>query len=117
MSDWSSIQPVLAGVLFVTTAIATAGVGLMFGSLKTLRDTAEDLRNRVADLERERAEDKAAAAEMSSENALLRAMVTGKVEWVALTDQLEQHHREAIGHWTRTEATMSQILTAFREAP
>jgi hypothetical protein len=114
---------ILTVVLSVTTIIATAGVGLMFGSLKTLRDTAEDLRNRVSDLEKERAEDKARieATEVKldaaeRENGWLRSTMQGRPEWIALTDQLEQHHREAINHWERDESLLNEILTAVQEA-
>lgn len=111
--DWDLLGRIVTGVLSVTTIIATALVGVLFGSLKTLRDTANDLRSRVADLEKERTEDRAEIAEAHSENKLLKAMVTGKVEWVALTDQLEEHHRQAVSWWGDTREVLQQILTAL----
>lgn len=107
--DFDSTKSVILSVMTVATILATAGVGLMFGSLRTLRDTANDLRNRVGDLEKERIEDKGALAESRSENVLLKSMVTGKVEWVALTDQLEEHHRQALAYWGRTDKQLGDL--------
>lgn len=112
--DWDLLGRIVTGVLSVTTIIATALVGVLFGSLKTLRDTANDLRSRVSDLEKERTEDRAEIAEAQSENKLLKAMVTGKVEWVALTDQLEEHHRQAVAWWAKTEARLTEIAAALK---
>lgn len=114
MDDWGLIRSIVLTVFGVTTVIATAGLGLMFGSLRTLRDTANDLRLRVGDLEKERAEDKAEKAELLTENRLLKTMVTGKVEWVALTDQLEDHHKQAVVWWRQADETMTAILTEVR---
>ena len=111
MDDWGLIRSIVMTVTTVTTVAATVGVGLMFGSLRTLRDTAGDLRNRVSDLEKERAEDKAEKAELETENRMLKTMVMGKVEWVALTDQLEAHHRETIVFWRKAEDQLTAILT------
>lgn len=114
--DWGSLQAIITGVLTVSTIIATALVGVLFGSLKTLRDTAGDLRNRVTDLEKERAEDKADLAEKDAENRILKTMVTGRVEWVALTDQLEEHHRQALAWWRKADDHIAAIPTAIAEA-
>lgn len=111
-----TLGPIVTGVLTVTTIIATALVGVLFGSLKALRDTAADLRSRVGDLEKERSEDRAANVELDAENRLLKAMVTGKVEWVALTDQLEEHHRQALVWWKKAEGDLQVIATELRKA-
>jgi len=111
--DFDAVKSVILSVMTVATIIATAGVGLMFGSLRTLRDTANDLRSRVTDLEKERAEDKGANAELKAENKLLTSMVQGKVEWVALTDLLEEHHRQAIVKWDLTDKHLTVIEKAI----
>lgn len=114
--DWDLVRSILTAVLATATIIATALVGVLFGSLKTLRDTSNDLRARVGDLEKERAEDKADLSESRSENAILKSMVTGKVEWIALTDQLEEHHRQALDWWRRADGRLEAIPEAIREA-
>jgi demethoxyubiquinone hydroxylase (CLK1/Coq7/Cat5 family) len=117
MSDWSGIQSTVLAILAVTTTITTALVGLQIGTVRTLRESNRDLRDRVTDLEKERLEDRAANGKLTSENQLLKAMVTGKVEWIAVTDQIEAHAREALDHWRETEAKLTEILAAVREAP
>lgn len=116
MDSVAPLGDILVGVLAVFTIIATALVGILFGSLKTLRDTANDLRARVSDLEKERAEDKAKIAEEEAKSKILQSMVTGKVEWVALTDQLEEHHRQALGQWAKADNHLSAIPGAVHDA-
>lgn len=111
--DWDLIKSVVTAVLAIATIIATALVGLMFGSLRTLRDTANDLRARVGDLEKERSDDKAQNAELNAENRILKSMVTGKVEWTAVTDQLEEHHRQSLGFWAEVKALLGRIEEAM----
>jgi len=113
-STWGGIQTAVLAVLAIIVTITTALVGLQIGTVRTLRESNRDLRDRVTDLEKERLEDKAENAELASENSLLKAMVTGKVEWIAVTDQLEGHSREAVAHWTATEARLDEILAAVR---
>lgn len=115
-NDWDLLRSTILTVLAVTTTIAAGGIGLMFGSLRTLRDTANDLRDRVADLEKERTEDKAANAELTNENKWLKTSLTGKVEWTVVTDLLAEQDRKQTEHWAIEEQLLHQILTAIREA-
>jgi len=109
--DWDLIRSIFFVVFGVATTVSAALVGLLFGSLRTLRDTAGDLRERVKDLETERTKDKSEKAELHAENSLLKSMVTGKVEWVALTDQLEEHHRQALQWWKLFGERLEEIST------
>lgn len=83
--DWQSTFT-FAGTLFVLAS--AIGLGLMRGTLGNLRSSNEDLRSRVTDLERDRTEDRAKVADLAAENRTLKAMLTGKVEWTAISDQL-----------------------------
>lgn len=94
--DWQNVLGVAATIFALASA---AGLGLMRGTLGNLRASNEDLRARVSDLEKDRVEKTAALAEVSSENRTLKAMVTGKVEWTAISDQLEEHHRQSLASW------------------
>jgi hypothetical protein len=123
MDDWGTVQTVILGVLAVITTITTALVGIQIGTVRTLRESNNDLRARVGDLETERLNDKAKIverdgkiSERDSEIALLKAMVTGKVEWIAVTDQLENHHREALEWWEKADGHLSAIPEALRAA-
>lgn len=92
--DWQNVLGVAATIFALASA---AGLGLMRGTLGNLRSSNEDLRNRVTDLERDRADDRAKLAEVESENKVLKAMVTGKVEWTAISNQIEDVHRIVVG--------------------
>ena len=112
---WGTVQTVVLMVLAGVTTITTALVGIQIGTVRTLRDSNNDLRARVVDLERERTEDKAAIVERDAENSLLRAMVTGKVDWVALTDLLEHHHREALDWWKKADERWATLPAEIRQ--
>jgi hypothetical protein len=116
-----SLQPILTGVLAVTTIVAAAFAGLMIGTQRTLRDSNTDLRARVTDLEQERSERDAKIAaielivtEREAENKLLSSMVQGRVDWTAIGDQLEEHHRQALLWWSKTEQHLSSIEKSLK---
>lgn len=104
--DWQNILGVAATIFALATA---AGLGLMRGTLGNLRAMNDDLGKRVEFLEKDRIEKTAELAEVRSENRTLKAMVTGKVEWTAISDQLEEHHRQALGSWARIETRLETI--------
>lgn len=120
MEHLGSYLPILAGILTITTVAAAAFAGLKMGTERTLRDSNVDLRARVSDLESERADDEAKIArlegsirEQVGEIKLLSSMVQGRVDWTAIGDQLEEHHRQALGYWSRTEQHLAGIQTAL----
>jgi hypothetical protein len=129
----SVLTPVLAltlsdivdkAILFVTVA-AFGALFLVYGTTKTLRDTNGDLRAQHED-------DKARLHEAQSENADLRkemtamagrisvleGLVTGAVNWTAISDQLEAHHAEALNHWKQAIAQWAKdesVLVEIRD--
>lgn len=114
--DWELIKSVATGVFAVVVVIGGGVLGLVYSNQKTLRSSNQDLRDRVDDLEKERADDKLEIAGLSSkvnerdgEIGLLKSMVTGKVEWVAISDQLEEHHRQALAYWRTADERMLGI--------
>ena len=112
--DWQSFLGTAATIVALGSF---AGLGLMRGTLSGLRDSNADLRARVGDLEKDRVEKTAELAEVRSENRLLKAMVTGKVDWTAISDQLEEHHRQAVKHWGKQTALLTQIHTDLKGRP
>lgn len=107
--EWGQVQPIVSGVLFVATLISTAVVGVLFGTSKTQNATIEARGIRIADLEGEVVRAKAELAEVRSESSVLKSMVTGKVELIALGDQLDEHHRQAVSHWTQIDGHVLDI--------
>lgn len=113
--DWDAVQKVLTPVLFVVVLIASGAAGAMFISLRTLRESNEDLRNRVGDIEKERADLRADVADKDGRIRVLESVVTGEVHWAALTDQLEAHHKFAVERWDKTTETLAAIREALEQ--
>lgn len=95
--DWQNVLGVAATIFALASA---AGLGLMRGTLGNLRASNEDLRKRVSDLEAERERNQLEKAEMRGEitrlqdhEGYLQTMIQGRVEWTAISDQLEEVHR------------------------
>lgn len=109
------IDQLLSTALAIVSLTTLAGMGLMRGSLTGLRDSNGDLRNRVGDLEKERAEDRAKLSELEGENRLLQVMVTGKVDWGAISDLLEEHHRQALKQWRALDDKLNRMLAKGSE--
>lgn len=109
--EWSQLQPIIAGILFVATVIATAVVGVLFGTNKTLKDTVDARGTRISDLEGEVVRKESETAELRSETSILKSMVTGKVELVALSDLLDEHHRQATIQWANIDGHVQEIPT------
>lgn len=106
----------LTAVFGVAALIGGGLAGLLYGGLRTLRDSNKDLRDRVADLEKDRAEEKTAKAELTTEVRFLRSALAGKPEWIALTDQMEEHHKASLAAWAMLAEQISELTTAVREA-
>lgn len=114
------LQPIIMGVLAVVSIVASALVGVLTGSMKTLRETVGDRGIRISDLEGQVAREKteraetasrtaAELAEARSENRVLKSMVTNKVEIVALSDLLDEHHRLATIQWATIDDHVQEI--------
>lgn len=114
MDFLDSLSGVLSVVLGITTVVAGGLVGLQIGSVRTLRSSNGDLRERVADLEKGRADDRAKNARLTADLDALGRVVTGETHLVALTHQLDDHHTEARTHWLRDETVLEQILEAIK---
>lgn len=95
-------------ILFITVA-SFGALFLVYGTTKTLRDTNGDLRaqheddkERLQTVQDENAELRKHMTEMAARISVLEGLVTGAVNWTAISDQLEAHHAEAVAHWRQT---------------
>lgn len=95
--DWQNVLGVAATLFALASA---AGLGLMRGTLGNLRASNTDLRDRVTDLEKLRGEDRQkitlleGKVKASEEREhYLQSLVQGRVDWTAISDQLEDVHR------------------------
>lgn len=91
------------------------GYGWNKGKITSLRDDLKDAREgRSAD----KAEITQLRADLTLAQSDLKSVVrtvTGEAHWVAIGDQLDTHHREATGYWSRAEVNTAEMLAALRE--
>ena len=113
MDQWLAILTPIFGVV---AAIASTLAAITYSVTRTLREANNDLRARVSDYKAAQEDDAEKIAEQAiqiaqcgTEIETLKALVTGRVEWVAVSDLLEQHHSEANTHWTTTEGYLDRI--------
>lgn len=95
---------------------------LVYGTTKTLRDTNNDLRaqheddkERLAEREMLIASMKEHQAQLEGRIGVLESLVTGAVNWTAISDLLEAHHREAVAHWRTALQQWKQDEDILRE--
>lgn len=88
-----------------------AGLGLLRGTVIGLREQLNDERGLSASLRTRREEDGAKIAQLTTDLAALSRVVTGEAHWVAIGQQLDQHHERATEHWQEQRT----LLTAIRD--
>jgi hypothetical protein len=118
-----SLATILGVVFPLLTIIIGGACVLLFSVTSTLRASNGDLRDRVADLEKEQSIDRATiktqAGEIKTQAAeivALQKIVTGEVQLTALTDLLEHHHADTIKTQARIEKTVDTLLVELRKA-
>lgn len=105
----------LTGIFGISALIAAAISGLIWGNTKALRDSNRDLRDRVADLEADRARDRAGLEALTSENKMLKDLVTGEVHWQSISDGIQDHNREAREYWAHEQEQTELQVRLLRE--
>lgn len=99
----------IVGVVFpLLTVIVGGACVLLFSITTTLRASNGDLRDRVADLEKEQALDKATIKEQHAELEALKKVVTGEVQLAALGDMSNEILRMLV----RAEKVQEQMRAA-----
>lgn len=100
-----SLEFILGALTLVISGVAA----LMLGTLKTLRDSNRDLRDRVTDLEAKTAAQAAAIVVLTNDRDALGRQVRGDDALATITEKLDDHHREAKVHWRRDEELLADI--------
>jgi hypothetical protein len=125
--DLGNLGGILTGVLTVSTIITGALLGLQRGTMSSIQTradelskTAVDLRGRIGDLEKARAEDKAEStaeiadlktevSDLKTENGILKELNAQSVDWTALIDLLTHHHGASESHWEHLDGALEKV--------
>lgn len=110
MPDLNSLVTLILGAGAVAVAVVA---GLSFGSRKALRESNQDLRDRISDLEKKATNQTAEIAELQSSNKLLNSMVTGEIHWKALAEAQDQFIRDAHKHWGDEHESLTNVVSAL----
>ena len=102
--------------LTVLTLTSLAGLGLMRGTVTTLREALTDARGEIADKGRRLTETETEItrlkAKVNSQTHDLEAMgrlIRGESYWTELGEKLDSHHSEAKTHWQADERKLDTI--------
>lgn len=93
MVEWTSL---LQSALVVGVIVAGAFAGLQRGTIQSLRGDNSDLRQRLDDRDKERAEDRGRIAELETAVRVLQDTVTAKDAIADLKGALNEHHGESM---------------------
>lgn len=106
----------LLSVASILIAVATfVGLGLQRGIVISLREQTGDYEKRIAFLEAERTRDQATINQQRGDLAAMQRVVTGEVQWQAISDLLDHHHKRAEEQWRRHEALLVEIRDELRD--
>lgn len=99
-------------LLSVITLATAAGVGFQRGKIAKLRGDVTEAEERATRLERTLTETRTELALARTDLQALGRVVTGEAHWIAIGDQLETHHTEAMQHWEGEQSTLERIALA-----
>lgn len=105
----TGVFEIATGVLSVLTIGLGALSGLIYGTLKVLRDSNGDLRLRVAELEEKTAQQDRRIEDRDLEIAALQRSVRGDEKLDVAIAGLDAHHDAAVAHWRRHEELLGSI--------
>jgi len=100
----------LSAVFGTITLVATAISTLLLGSLKTLRDSNEDLRKRIGELEGQNTRNMAEIVLLKGDRDALARAVRGDDRLEELVTKQDIHHRESQEHWKTEESLLRMIV-------
>lgn len=106
MEDLSRLITVALAVVSIATL---AGLGLLRGVVTNLREQLKDAREEIADKDRRLTTAETKVIQLSTDLDALGRVVTGEAHWVAIGQQLDQHHTDATTHWTKDEQILAEI--------
>lgn len=112
---WDSVAPFLSTASAIVAFAALAGIGLQRGRVTNAVAQLREAREQIEALRSERDDLKAKLTEVSADLAALGRVVRGEVHWQAITDQLDDHHRQVLAHWASEEEVLRDIRADLRD--
>jgi hypothetical protein len=103
------ISRLLTAALAIVSIATLAGLGLLRGVVTNLREQLKDAREEIADTDRRLAAEKARGDQLANDLDALGRVVTGEAHWVAIGQKLDEHHSEALQHWSNDERLLGDI--------
>jgi chromosome segregation ATPase len=108
----------LLNIALAVVAIATlGGFGYVRGRIGDLRDQLKDAREEIADKDRRLTKVTTEAQQLRTDLDALSRVVTGEAHWTAIGDKLDEHHRDAEGHWTDEKTLLEEIRDRLPAPP
>lgn len=104
--EWGEV---LSIVLTVSTIAGGAAMGLLRGTVTNLREQLRDERDRSNSLIQQRTEDRATIDQLKTDLTALGRVVTAEAHWIAVGQQLDQHHDEARAHWHAEKDLLREV--------
>lgn len=114
MEDFGRLLTIGLAIVSIATL---AGLGLLRGVVTGLRENLKDARDEIADKDRRLTESEAKIVVLTNDLDALARVVTGEAHWVAISDKLDSHHREAVTHWTHDENLLREIRDRLPQRP
>lgn len=104
-------------LLSVITLATAAGVGFQRGKIAKLRGDVTEATDRADRLEKALIDARADLATTQTDLAALGRVVTGEAHWIAIGEQLDHHHKEAMQQWQRERDALERIAVAVEGSP
>lgn len=104
-------------LLSVITLATAAGVGFQRGKIAKLNSDLTESDARATRLERALADTRTELATAQTDLAALGRVVTGEAHWIAIGEQLDHHHQEAMTQWKRERDALERIAVAVESSP
>lgn len=106
---------ILTGALALVSLAGLTGLGLLRGVVTNLREQLKDARDEVAAARVTREEAKGQIIQLKADIEALGRVVRHEAEWVALGNQLDEHHAEMNERWDSAMELLTKMLQAMSE--
>lgn len=97
-------------ILAIITLATAAGVGFQRGKIARLKSDAAEADSRAERLANELRDTQQQLHKTTADLDALTRVVTGEAHWTAIGHTLDEHHSEALQHWTRERELLQRVV-------